>query len=1027
MNAHASIDHVTERSFRLSFGVLASGILTSALGLLALVGWVLGLPLPANFGVDLIPMAPSTAVLFVLYGTAVCLRARLPLTRRAFRMSVTAGCLGALVALLLFTLGCLHMQWPVESLGLNTTRTVGGAPIGHMSPVTAFCFLVASVSFLISLSLSATRAWRTALAFGSAGLLLGTCFVFLLAYLYGAPLLYSGRFIPPALNTILAFAMLSLALLTLAGRPAGLFDGSLTEGSRTAFPLVLIFVLLAAGIVAIGNIYFRHYEKHYRAEAEHQLSAIAELKVGELVQWRRDRLQDTAIFFKNPSFSALVRRFFEKPSDEDAQRQLMDWLGKYPTVEDCDQVRLMDAQGVTRLSAPAGLKPASSDTVRAAAKVLRSGQVAIKDFHRHEDNQRVYLAVLMPILGEQKASPPLGVLVLRLDPTTYLYPFIQRWPTPSQSAETLLVRREGNEAVFLNELRFQTNTALSLRVPLEKTEFSAVKAVLGQTGIVEGQDYCGCPTIADVRAVPDSPWFLVARMDTAEVDAPLRERLWLTVVLAGVLLIGAGAGAGLLSRQQRLQFYRERAQAAEALRASENRFRSLFDSSRDAVMTLEPPAWKFTSGNPATVAMFGARNAENFVTFGPWELSPEQQPDGRASVEKAREMIETAMREGSHFFEWTHQRITGQVFPATVLLSRMETSGKVFLQATVRDITEHQQAEAALRQSEARYRAVADSANDAIITADEFGNVVGWNQGAERIFGYAGAEILGQPLTRLIPHGYRDPGAEGMHRAEAGGVPPVISKTVESEGMRKDGSAFPLELSLADWQTDAGRFYTRIIRDITERKRTEDKLRQLSRAVEQSPVSIVITDPAGDIEYANPKFGEVTGYTLAEVLGKNPRFLKSGDLGPEGYRQLWQTITGGKEWRGEFHNKKKNGELYWESASLSPIRDLAGRITHYVAVKEDITARKQTEAERVQLIQELQAALTNVKSLSGLLPICAGCKQIRDDKGYWSQVESYIQRHSEATFTHGLCPDCIKKYYPELGDVLPGDSHQEAL
>jgi PAS domain S-box-containing protein len=207
----------------------------------------------------------------------------------------------------------------------------------------------------------------------------------------------------------------------------------------------------------------------------------------------------------------------------------------------------------------------------------------------------------------------------------------------------------------------------------------------------------------------------------------------------------------------------------------------------------------------------------------------------------------------------------------------------------------------------------------------------------------------------------------------------------------------------------------------------EEKLRQLSRAVEQSPASIVITNPAGDIEYVNPSFVEVTGYTLAEVLGKNPRVLKSGEKSPEAYRELWQTITAGKEWRGEFHNRKKNGELYWESASISPIRDPAGRITHYVAVKEDITARKQTEAERDQLIQDLQQALANVKSLSGLLPICAGCKKIRDDKGYWSQVECYVQEHSQATFTHGLCPDCIKKYYPELGEVSLGDSRKETI
>src|ERR1035441_8732989 len=298
----------------LIFLLLAAGIATAATGLLALLGWILDLPRLACFGADLIPMAPGTALLFLLYGVAVCLRTRTPLSHRTFRISVAMVGLGTMVALLLFTLGCLNIYWEVEHLGLSTSRTVGGAPIGHMSPVAAFCFLLASVSFLGSLSPSATRSWRTALALGAAGVLMGTCFIFLLAYLYGAPLLYGGRFIPPALNTVLAFAMLSLALLTLAGRPAGLFDGSPTEGSRTAFPLVLIFVLLAAGIVAIGNLYFRHYEKHYRAEAEHQLSAVAELKVGELVQWRRDRLQEVAIFFKNPSFSALVRRFFEKPS-----------------------------------------------------------------------------------------------------------------------------------------------------------------------------------------------------------------------------------------------------------------------------------------------------------------------------------------------------------------------------------------------------------------------------------------------------------------------------------------------------------------------------------------------------------------------------------------------------------------------------------------------------------------------------------------------------------------------------------------
>jgi PAS domain S-box-containing protein len=133
---------------------------------------------------------------------------------------------------------------------------------------------------------------------------------------------------------------------------------------------------------------------------------------------------------------------------------------------------------------------------------------------------------------------------------------------------------------------------------------------------------------------------------------------------------------------------------------SENRFRVLFESSRDAVMTLAPPSWKFTSGNPATVAMFGTRDEEDFITRAPWEYSPPRQPDGRRSADKAIEMIETAMEQGSHFFEWTHRRLDGTDFPATVLLTRMRLEEEDLLQATVRDITRERSIEAQLHQAQ---------------------------------------------------------------------------------------------------------------------------------------------------------------------------------------------------------------------------------------------------------------------------------------------------------------------------------------
>ncbi len=653
---------------------------------------------------------------------------------------------------------------------------------------------------------------------------------------------------------------------------------------HTEWSLRLIFAGLSLGIVVGGTFYYRHYERQFRAAAERQLVAIAELKVSELAQYRKERLEDAVIFFENAAFSRLVQRFFDHPEDTDAQQQIQEWTDKLMATDQYDLVRLLDAQGGIRLSSPAGAPPISSVVSQRIPEILRSGQVAFQDFHRNEHDQRVYLDILIPFFDKQNANRPLGVFYLRIDPEKYLYPFIQRWPVPSRTAETLLIRRDGNAALFLNELKFQTNTALNLRVPLGNTNAPAVKAILGEKGIVEGRDYRGEPVLAALQAIPDSPWFLEARMDTAEVFAPMRARLWQVAVMICVLIFGSGACVGLVWRRQRSRFYRAQYESAEALRRSETKFRTVAD------WTYDMELWRG--------------------------------PDGRFL-----------------YVSPSAERITG--YHAEEFMADPELTLKITHPDDLAMVKEHQQK-------------------------------------------------VAQPGKEVCSLDFRILTRSGEERWVNHYCQPVYDADGRWLG-RRSGN-----------------------RDITERKQMEEKLRQLSRAVEQSPASIVITNRAGDIEYVNPKFIEVTGYTLAEVLGRNPRVLKSGEMSPEAYGVLWRTITAGKEWSGEFHNKKKNGELFWESASISPIRDPAGRVTHYVAVKEDITARKQTEAERDTLIKDLQEALANVKSLSGLLPICASCKKIRDDQGYWSQVESYIQKHSDATFTHGICPDCIKKFYPDL-------------
>jgi PAS domain S-box-containing protein len=153
-------------------------------------------------------------------------------------------------------------------------------------------------------------------------------------------------------------------------------------------------------------------------------------------------------------------------------------------------------------------------------------------------------------------------------------------------------------------------------------------------------------------------------------------------------------------------------------------------------------------------------------------------------------------------------------------------------------------------------------------------------------------------------------------------------------------------------------------RHTAEVSRLAEGLRKISRAIDHSPASVVITDTQGAIEYVNPKFTQVTGYTFDEVRGQNPRVLKSGEMPEETYRKLWATITAGNEWRGELHNKKKNGELFWEAASISPVRSPDARITHYVGVKEDITEQKRMEAAARVHVHQLEALRATTADLT---------------------------------------------------------------
>ncbi|MGZ8217032.1 PAS domain S-box protein [Methylomagnum sp.] len=241
---------------------------------------------------------------------------------------------------------------------------------------------------------------------------------------------------------------------------------------------------------------------------------------------------------------------------------------------------------------------------------------------------------------------------------------------------------------------------------------------------------------------------------------------------------------------------------------------------------------------------------------------------------------------------------------------------------------------------ESNFRAILDTITDGVIVIDERGIIQLLNPAAERLFGYPEAEAIGQNVKMLMPSPDRERHDQYLENYRHTGVKKIISIGREVMGQRRDGSVFPMYLSIGELQRGVQRMFVGIIHDLTARKRAEDKLTILSRAVDQSPAGILITDQEGRIEYVNRGFTRLTGYTPPEAIGQSLRMLRSGRMSDASFRGEWSSLRAGEEWHGEVQGRRRDGETYWALETVTPIRDAAGKVARYLAMQQDMTQQK---------------------------------------------------------------------------------------
>lgn len=376
-------------------------------------------------------------------------------------------------------------------------------------------------------------------------------------------------------------------------------------------------------------------------------------------------------------------------------------------------------------------------------------------------------------------------------------------------------------------------------------------------------------------------------------------------------------------------------------------YKVLYESSKDALMILEPPDWKFTSGNPATIALFGAKDEKEFISKGPGELSPKKQPDGDLSSEKAKKEITKAMKNGSNFFEWTHKKVNGENFFATVLLSKFKLNGKDVLQATVRDI------------SSEKFRLTSEimkNISEGIYLVQVKGcNIIYNNEKCEKMFGYGHGEMFGKSVKSINASSNRT--HEDIKQEVVNTLKKKGEWHSEVEYVKKNGEHFwgQVNASLFDY-VDFGEVIVFVVTDMTENKKQAKILEELNEQqqiiLDSSPVMIFYKDKENRFIKVNKALADANGTTKAEMEGKTCWELFPKEDADKYWEDDKEVIKSGKSKLGIIEPMQTPSGVAWINTDKVLFRDAAGKVIGIIGFTTDITKIK--EAEKVINESEVQ-------------------------------------------------------------------------
>jgi len=801
--------------------------------------------------------------------------------------------------------------------------------------------------------------------------------------------------------------------------------------TRSPVKIIILYILITIFILIAGIRYYIKQQNEIRSDIHSDLSAISELKVNQIFSWRKERIGDASTIFENENFAGDVKNWFGNPERAEYKNRIIPLLTTFAKNYHYKNLILLDKELNIKFILANNIKHIGEKTKSFVKTAISDSVPELSNIYECELCKDIHLDIFVPL---KIKSETIGLLIIRIDPEDFLFPLIQSWPTKSNSAENVLVSVDNGHIVYLNELRHRKNTTLKLKFKIDSTNINipSVMAALGKEGMFEGLDYRGVPVLSDIRKIPNSPWFLIAKVDIEEIYSPVKEKALTISLLTGLVLLAVGIGFIWVWSNQKKSLRILQLEEDYHRQALIKHFEYIVKNANDILILLDEKM-NIVEANERALNVLGYTK-EELLKLNASEFRPEGKDEELAGY------LKRLKENGEVFFESSIKTKNGAEIPIENNAHTIEIGGRQYYQTIFRDITERKKAEKELKASEKQYRSLFENMQEGfayceMIFEDNIPVDFKYIKVNDAFYALTGLkDVEGKMVTEVIP-----------------GIRISDDKLFEIYGkVAKTGATDRFEIfvdALNDWYDISVYcpkigFFVAVFDVITQRKEIEKKLKEselkFRSLFENSILGIYRTTPEGKIVDCNPALLKLLGYEDFEELSK--RNLENYGYEPGYSRNDFkdQINLKGEVIGLESSWIKKDGTAIVVRENSKAIKDESGEIILYEGTVEDITEKKKIEMELKQSEQKyrrLHESMMDGFALVNMQGMILECNEsYKEMLGYsfeelvklsyvdltpekWHEYESTIVR--DQIKEKGYSEVYEKEYIRKNGEVFP--------